>query len=83
MRDDLESEIRGLAQDIVRRNIGIGKSYNEKIPPKILYDFLVIKKYSTNVTMALMDIAENPRSTIITLYDKISANKSDKNRLDS
>ena len=83
MRDDLESEIRGLAQDIVRRNIGIGKSYNEKIPPKILYDFLVIKKYSPNVTMALMDIAENPRSTIITLYDKISANKSDKYRFDS
>lgn len=83
MRDDLESEIRGLAQDIVRRNIGIGNSRNEKIPPKLLYDFLVIKKYSSNVTIALMDIAENPRSEIVTLYDRVTANKSDKYRFDS
>ncbi len=82
MRDDLESEIKGLAQDIVRRNIGIGNAHNEKMPPKILYDFLVIKKYSKNVIMALMDIAENPKSEIVTTYQDILANKSDKYQFD-
>lgn len=82
MRDDLENEIKGLAQDIVRRNIGIGNTHNEKVPPKILYDFLIIKKYSQNVIMALMDIAENPRSEIVTSYQDILANKSDKYQFD-
>lgn len=43
MKDDLESEMVGLAQDIVRRNIGIGKMKKGDVPPKILYDFIVIK----------------------------------------
>lgn len=82
MRDDLECEIRGLAQDIVRRNIGIGNIHNEALPPKIIYDFLIIKKYSSKVIMALTDIADNPRSRIVTMYNEISANRSDKYRFD-
>ncbi|WP_075721479.1 nuclease domain-containing protein [Roseburia sp. 499] len=83
MRDDLEAEIRGLAQDIVRRNIGIGKNYNGKIPPKALYDFLVIKKYSKNVLMSLMDISENPRNEIRTRYENVSSNNSSKYTFDA
>lgn len=33
MKDDLEKEVRGLAQDIIQKNIGIGNK-NIKIPPR-------------------------------------------------
>lgn len=69
MKEDLEREIRGLAQDIVRRNIGIGNMGNGNIPPKALYDFFVIKQYSRNVLYSLIDIAENPRYEIVTEYE--------------
>lgn len=83
MRDDLEKEIIGLAQDIVRRNIGIGDIKSEKIPPKALYDFLVIKKYSKNVLMALIDIADNPRNEIVTVYENRVKNNSGDFEFDS
>lgn len=73
MKEDLESEICGLAQDIVRRNIGMGNSTVGNIPPKELYDFLVIKKYSQHVLHSLVDIAENPRYEITTEYEMVSA----------
>ena len=44
MRDDLECEIRDLSQDIVRRSIGMGNNH-ENIPPKVIYNFLVMRKY--------------------------------------
>lgn len=75
MKEDLEKEIRGLAQDIVRRNIGIGGYKEGEIPPKALYDFLVIKKYSKKVLNALVDISENPRYEIITQYENVSNNR--------
>ncbi|MDR1771503.1 MAG: hypothetical protein LBS02_12815 [Hungatella sp.] len=74
MKADLEVEIKGLAQDIVRRNIGIGQFKNGDIPPKALYDFFIIRRYSKNVLTALVDIAENPRYEIITQYETISSN---------
>ncbi len=75
MKDELEKEMVGLAQDIVRRNIGIGKLKEGDLPPKILYDFIVIKKYAQSVLGALLDIAENPRCEIITRYKKIANNR--------
>lgn len=72
MKDELEKEMVGLAQDIVRRNIGIGKLKDGNLPPKILYDFIVIKKYTHSVLSALLDIAENPRCEIVTQYKKMA-----------
>lgn len=73
MKNDLESEIQGLAQDIVRRNIGIGHTKNGDIPSKALYQFFVIKSYAKKVLAALIDIAENPRYKIITQYETVSS----------
>lgn len=75
MKDELEKEMVGLAQDIVRRNIGIGKLKEGDLPPKILYDFIVIKKYAQSVLGALLDIAENPRCEIVTRYKKVTNNR--------
>lgn len=75
MKDELEQEMVGLAQDIVRRNIGIGNLKRGDIPPKVLYDFIVIKKYAQSVLFSLLDIAENPRCEIITQYKKMNSNR--------
>jgi len=75
MKDDLEKEMVGLAQDIVRRNIGFGNKKYGDVPPKVLYDFIVIKKYAQSVLVALLDIVENPRCEIATQYKKVVNNK--------
>lgn len=64
MKDDLELEIKRFTQDIFRHNTGIGNYHSEAIPSKVLYAFLVIKKYSKKVLPALMDISNNPRNEI-------------------
>lgn len=64
MKDDLELEIKRFAQDIFRHNTEIGNYHNESIPSKVLYHFLVIKKYSKKVLAVLMDISNNPRNEI-------------------
>lgn len=81
MKDDLEQEVTGLAQDIVRRNIGLGSGEKGNIPPKMLYDFLVIKNYSASILNALLDIAENPRYKIVTRYKYVL--NAQNHRLDS
>ena len=75
MKDDLEKEMTGLAQDIVRRNIGLGNMKYGNLPPKVLFDFIVIKKSAQKVLMSLIDIAEAPRCEIVTQYKKIINNK--------
>ena len=61
MRDDLEAEIRGLAQDIVRRNIGVGQQIEGAIPPNDLYAFLIINKNANSIMSALLDIKDKPK----------------------
>lgn len=82
MKDDLEKEVRGLAQDIIQKNIGIGNK-NIKIPPRILYDFMILKKYSKRVIMALMNIAENPKCEIVTEYENVSLQKNNERNFDA
>lgn len=71
MKDDLENEITGLAQDLVRRNLGFGKRYQGNLPPKILRDFIVMQKYSKKILPALIDIVDSPRYEIVTRYKKV------------
>lgn len=68
MRDDLENEIRGLAQDIVRRNIGLGNERTGAIPPQKLYTFFVMQKYASKVLSALIALQNAPKYHIITNY---------------
>lgn len=61
MRDDLEGEIQGLAQDMVRRNIGAGQQTEGVIPPGDLYAFMIINKNSNAIMSALLDIKDRPK----------------------
>lgn len=75
MKDELEKEMVGLAQDIVRRNIGVGNRKYGDVPPKVLYNFIIIKKYAQTVLAVLIDIAENPRCEIMTQYKNVGNNR--------
>lgn len=68
MRDDLEKEITGLAQDIVRRNIGLGSQKEGSIPPEKLYNFFVIKKHAAKVLGALIELKDTPKYHIVNEY---------------
>ena len=75
MRDDLETEIRGLAQDIVRRNIGLGGDRSGAIPPQKLYTFFVMQKYASKVLSALIALQNAPKYHIITNYVEEDSSK--------
>lgn len=71
MRDDIESEMRGLSQDLIKKNVGLGGKHNAVLPPKLMYDFLVIENYSYKILPALIDISKNPRYEIKTYYERV------------
>lgn len=75
MRDDLEREIRGLAQDIVRRSIGIGNEAQGILPPDDLYAFLIINKNAKAIMSALLDIKECPKYKLSKIYEEVDESR--------
>lgn len=56
MRDELEAELRGLALDLVRKHLGVGEALFEYIPPKKLFQFLIIRKRFDSIMASLSDL---------------------------
>lgn len=75
MRDDLEEEIRGLAQDIVRRTIGSGSGVQGILPPDDLYAFLIINKNAQAIMSALLDIKDCPKYRLEKHYEEADESK--------
>lgn len=75
MRDDLETEIQGLAQDIVRRNIGLGDEAKGLLPPDDLYTFLIINKNAHSIMGALLDIKDKPKYKLEKRYEEVDESK--------
>lgn len=75
MRDDLETEIQGLAQDIVRRNIGLGDETKGLLPPDDLYAFLIINKNAHAIMSALLDIKDKPKYKLKKRYEEVDESK--------
>lgn len=75
MRDDLEKEIQGLAQDIVRRNIGLGNEAKGLLPPDDLYAFLIINKNAHAIMSALLDIKDKPKYKLKKRYEEVDESK--------
>jgi hypothetical protein len=61
MKDELENELTGLAQDFIQNKFGIGHSLIRVVPMKLLNDFELILKHYNKVMIALNDIALKPR----------------------
>lgn len=75
MRDDLENEIRGLAQDIVRRSIGMGNEIKGILPPDDLYAFLIINKNANAIMSALLDIKDRPKYKLQKYYENVDESR--------
>lgn len=75
MRNDLETEIQGLAQDIVRRNIGLGDEAKGLLPPDDLYAFLIINKNAHAIMSALLDIKDKPKYKLKKRYEEVDESK--------
>jgi hypothetical protein len=76
IKNDLESELRGLAQDLIRRNIGLGEYAMSSVPVEKLYKFFVIKKHAESIIGALIDLKDKPNYKIVKLYNKVERSKS-------
>ena len=75
MRDDLETEIQGLAQDIVRRNIGLGDEAKGLLPPDDLYAFQNKNKNAHAIMSALLDIKDKPKYKLKKRYEEVDESK--------
>jgi hypothetical protein len=75
MRDELEAELRGLAQDLIRKNLGYGDPLLQFLPPEHLFRFLVIKKHFSAVMAALSDLRTKVNYRIRKNYRMIPAER--------
>lgn len=71
MRDDLENEVKGLSQDIVRRNIGVGDELRGILPPDELYSFLLINRNAKEIMSSLLDIKDRPKYKLQKCYEEV------------
>ena len=61
MCDEIEQKVKGLAQDLVYKNLGGHIPYADVVPPRVLLQFFVLQKHFSSVMAALSD-----------LYDKVN-----------
>ncbi|NRR23657.1 DUF2357 domain-containing protein [Brevibacillus sp. MS2.2] len=56
MVNEVESIIKGLAQDLVRKQMGADRSIFGDVPPQLLHQFFVLRKHFPSVMAALSDL---------------------------
>lgn len=56
MIQEMENIIKGLAQDLVRKQIGTDRSIFGNLPPQLLHQFFVLRKHFPSVMAALSDL---------------------------
>lgn len=64
MRDEVEKEVRGLAHDLIRSNLGLGFSFDQHIPVIHMYRFLVMRNYFSQLVAAVSDLYTKVNSRI-------------------
>lgn len=81
MKEDLEKEIYGLTSDIINNNISnLGNKVG--FPFELREAFSVIDKFSDEISLALVDIAENPKFEIKKEYEEIPKERATSFKLD-
>lgn len=75
MKDELESELAGLAQDLIRKNLGIGLPIGKYISSKLLHRFIVIQRNFGNVMEALSDLVNRVNHRIQKDYRLVEASQ--------
>lgn len=76
MKSEVEAELQGLAQDFIRRNLGIGNANIPSIPPKLLRQFIVIQSRFSSIMAAISDLMTKVNFSIRKDYQLIPKEKS-------
>jgi len=75
MRDQLEGQVRGLAQQAVRERAGGSQALGHHIPPEQLHRFLTIRRHFSSVVAALADLSLRPHQRIRKTYQMRPADR--------
>ncbi|MCL6454727.1 MAG: DUF2357 domain-containing protein [Alicyclobacillus sp.] len=75
MRDELNAQLTGLAETLVRRHIGVGDDVTRAFPAALLHRFLVVEKHFAGVRASLMDLRQRPNHRIRTEYQLTPAGR--------
>lgn len=76
IKNDLEIELKGLAQDLIRKNIGLGLNNYNLMPSKYLYKFLVIRNNFNEAMNALTDLYTKINYRVQKKYRYVNSTKS-------
>lgn len=76
MCTEVEKASQGLAQDLVRRSLGLEDEAANALTAEKLYRFLIIRQYSSRVLGALLGIQNAPKNRILTQYVALPEGKS-------
>lgn len=76
IKKDIEKEFRGLGQDLIRKNIGLGFNSYNLMPEKYLYEFLVINKNFRSAMGALVDLYTKVNYRVQKKYKNVIREKS-------
>lgn len=68
MRDELEQELRGLAQDTLRKKLGLDHFAKRNLPAHLMQRFLIIQKRFPGVMAALHDLLNKANFRIRKAY---------------
>ncbi|MCH1962881.1 DUF2357 domain-containing protein [Clostridium perfringens] len=75
IKSDLEKEMKGLAFQLIRKNLAVGNNFNLDIQPIELYKFFIIKKNFSNIMASIMDLRIRPNHKICKEYKIVQNEK--------
>lgn len=73
MRDELESTVVGLAQDLVRRNSNIESFGDSPIPATYMRQWFILDKHKGSLINAMEEILRSPRTKVEKTYEVVPA----------
>ncbi|MFP7272711.1 DUF2357 domain-containing protein [Bacillus safensis] len=75
MREDVQTYLKGLATDIVRKQPNKNKDSNIKVDSEMLDKYFVLKQYFNEIRSILTNLIRNPRHSIKKDYEMKSINQ--------
>ncbi|BDU92139.1 DUF2357 domain-containing protein [Clostridium perfringens] len=75
IKSDLEKEMKGLAFQLIRKNLAVGNNFDLDVQPIELYKFFIIKKNFSNIMASIMDLRIRPNHKICKEYKIVQNEK--------
>jgi hypothetical protein len=76
MRSELQDEVRGLAYQLVRRQLTLGHAIEDEVPGLDILQFHVIMRHADTLTAAALDLMARANHGIVKRYERVPADGS-------